>query len=406
MRSMILGAALTSLIACSEGVFPPELCSPLEDREIFIGEEQDIAVCFTDPDGGVITISATSSDPSVVRASGNSNVIMLEGVGVGEAVITVTATDSDSDISTESLMVSVPNRAPEVGTIPDLRLLDNDVLEVNLARIFSDPDGHVLTYSAVSLNEIVIVSVIDSIATVTLVDGVGLGSLEVTASDRFGLAVTTRIPVTVLARTMLFRDEFDELSNRWAPDDDTDTRIEDGRLRINVNKIGHIGWMPRRAVTDNWRVTLSIENNTTDMWGGFFVRSEDPSVKGVAFLFGVDASVGFITSRTVKSNFAFLVLDRETGAFRMREDWYGDFAEITDPFEVHEMTVLAGNGAYTISINDVIVKRISIDDIYPTTPMDMDQIIMISWPAEDKPINPQGGSWIDWIEVSGVTHRS
>ena len=92
----------------------------------------------------------------------------------------------------------VPNRAPEaVGTIPGRTLPVGGTETVDVSPHFRDPDGDVLSYTAVSSNAgIVGVSVSGSAVTVTAVAR-GVGTITVTARDPQGLLAQQSFEVTV-----------------------------------------------------------------------------------------------------------------------------------------------------------------------------------------------------------------
>ena len=93
------------------------------------------------------------------------------------------------------------NRAPQaVGTLNDRTLtVGGGALVVDVARAFSDPDGDVLTYTALSsAPAIVAVAVSGDTATVTPARP-GSATVRVTATDTGGLSVTQQFGVTVVA---------------------------------------------------------------------------------------------------------------------------------------------------------------------------------------------------------------
>ena len=404
MKKRLILLMLAGLLACG-GNFPPEACYPIEDQEVYVGNRKAVSICFSDPDGQALTVQAKSSDESVVTAIGREGALTLEGIGIGEAVVTVTATDPDGQMVEELVDVTVPNRPPEVVSVPRVRLSEDDTpsLDLDLSVYFTDPDGQALMYDAVSLTpEIVAVSVAGDIATFTLT-GVGVGGVGVTATDEGGLSAMSRIPVTTSGVIQVFRDEFDELSNLWEPDEDTDVLLDSGRLRINVNKVGHIGYMPRNVRTlDGWKISMNIENATVDMWGGLVIETTDPVLDWVAFIFGADSKVGFVPGATAATNFGVVVRDTRDGGFHISADWSGFFDEIEGPGVATDLVITAANNEYVISINGTEIMRVQGAGPYPQLPMGLRRLALISWPALSQPINAAGGSFIDWIELSGT----
>lgn len=91
-----------------------------------------------------------------------------------------------------------PNRAPTaVGTLPAVRVAVGESSDVQLSGGFSDPDGDVLSYSAVTSNSgVATVSVAASVATVTGV-AKGVATISVTATDPGGGSARQVFEVTV-----------------------------------------------------------------------------------------------------------------------------------------------------------------------------------------------------------------
>jgi len=207
MRMRIALISTLILSACG-GQFPPEACLFIDDQVVHVGDRKSVSICFEDADGQEITIDATSSDESVVGATVNERVLALEAKAIGEAVVTVTATDPDGETGQEVFIVKVPNRPPVVSdpTLPEVTLSDETLSEdVDLSLYFSDPDGHALTYTARNLNpDVVTVAIAGHVATLSRTEGLGDGSVEVTATDAGGLSVSGLIPVSASGRGTIF----------------------------------------------------------------------------------------------------------------------------------------------------------------------------------------------------------
>lgn len=94
--------------------------------------------------------------------------------------------------------VEMPNRAPLVTAgIPAATIAVGEILTVNLAGRFSDPDGDALSFQAETSDAAVAtVSVSRGTATVTAV-GAGMTTTMVTAADPGGLSVALSFAVTV-----------------------------------------------------------------------------------------------------------------------------------------------------------------------------------------------------------------
>ena len=169
-------------------------------------EATTVSACFNDPNGDMLSYSATSSDPAVATASNSGAVITVDGISPGSASVTVTATDPGGLEGRQSFQVLVPNRAPEArGAISPITVEVGRTGSVDVSSHFADPDGEALTYAAASSNEqMATVSVAGSTVTVAAI-AKGTVTVTVTASDPAGLTaqqtfeatVPNRAPVTV-----------------------------------------------------------------------------------------------------------------------------------------------------------------------------------------------------------------
>ena len=402
---MIAGLlALMALAACG-GSFPPEACLPIDPQVVHIGDRDAVQICFEDPDGEELVIQAVSSDEAVVIAVARARALTLEGVGIGEAVVTVTATDPGGQMAEVVVDVTVPNRPPSVDELPQVALSDETPSrEVDLSPYFSDPDGHTLTYEVMSLNaDVVAVAVEGSVVTFTRT-GVGAGRVEVTVTDEGGLSVSALMAVSTSGRETVFRDEFEELSSNWQPDEDTDASIIDGRVRVRVINPGRLAYLQRRTqALSSWQVSMNIENITDDVWGGLVVETLDAAIDRVYFIFGADASAGLVAGETKKTNFVFIVRDR--GTFLTAEGWFEFIDEIDGPGVAENLTITAENNSYVIQIDDEVAMTIRPAGQIDRLPMSMGGVVISALPAGAS-LNRAGGTLVDWIELNGRERTS
>ena len=104
---------LLALAACekSPSVVPnraPVAGDPIPDIEMFVGEEQLVDISFHDPDGDMLVVTSSTSDPGVALALvfGVSAVKVL-GVGPGSATVGLTAKDPEGLWAQLSFRVTV-----------------------------------------------------------------------------------------------------------------------------------------------------------------------------------------------------------------------------------------------------------------------------------------------------------
>ncbi|MCY4398771.1 MAG: RTX toxin, partial [Gemmatimonadetes bacterium] len=129
----------------------PKAVGEIGDLEIAVDSvaELDVAVYFTDPDGGGLEFGAASSDTTRVRVAVSGSILTITGVTAGAAAVTVTATDGGGLSARQSFAVTVPNRAPEVtDTIPPQILTVGDTRSWAGSEYFADPDGDPLMLTA------------------------------------------------------------------------------------------------------------------------------------------------------------------------------------------------------------------------------------------------------------------
>ena len=179
---------------------PPEVAEVIADLEVEVDGvvTLEVAVFFTDPDGDDLEYAAASSDSTRATVAVSGSTVTVRGVAAGAATVMVTARDSEGLSAAQSVVVTVPNRAPvAVGMIADVEVYVNSAAAVDVTAYFADPDEDELEYSA-SVLDTTLAAVAVSGGTVT-VTGVAVGSttVTVTARDPGGLAAVQSFAVTV-----------------------------------------------------------------------------------------------------------------------------------------------------------------------------------------------------------------
>ena len=178
----------------------PTPAGTIPAQAVFVGETApvEMSTYFSDPDGDMLTYSAASSNATVVSASVTGSVVSLEAISKGTAMVTVTARDPGGLSVQQSLAVTVPNRAPSAtGTIPTQTVSAGQMLGLDVATYFDDPDGDALTFSAAS-DDAQVASAMIAGSSMTIA-GIAPGTtmLTVTATDPGGLSGQQMFAVTV-----------------------------------------------------------------------------------------------------------------------------------------------------------------------------------------------------------------
>ena len=181
---------------------PPVVDISISDRNLAVNEVQDIDISnvFSDTDMHPLTFTANSDNVSVTAVvSGSDNdMLTLTGVAVGGAMITVTANDGNGGTVDDTFQVRVVNIDPIVdNTIPPQTLQIGGTENIDISNVFSDLDGHTLTFTTNSAAPSVATAVLSG--TMLTLTGVGLGTtrVTVTADDNNGAMVPTIFEVTV-----------------------------------------------------------------------------------------------------------------------------------------------------------------------------------------------------------------
>ena len=161
----------------------------------------DVSSYFSDPDSDTLTYTASSSDTAKATVSVSSATVSITAVAVGTATITVTATDPGNLTATQTIAVSVPNRAPvATTTLPDQTVTVGTYATIKGGDYFSDPDGdslgHIYDFSQ---SEIELKGhVIPNGVAITGAEA-GIIRLTVTVSDPGGLTAAQSCTITVTA---------------------------------------------------------------------------------------------------------------------------------------------------------------------------------------------------------------
>ena len=192
-----LAVATAWVFGCDDPL-PPVACGTVPEQTVTTGEEVLVKPCFEDPEMGVLTLAAVSSNPEVATAGVLEDNVRIAGVSPGTATIAVTATDPDMLEGELNFDVLVPNRAPVVleELPPDTVPTEGTVRRV-LSPYFSDPDSEPLTFGATSSDTLVAAVALSADTLAVAGISPGAATVTVTATDPGGLSATARMEVAV-----------------------------------------------------------------------------------------------------------------------------------------------------------------------------------------------------------------
>ncbi len=214
--SIFVALSLLFFVGCNGDETPsientaPTVANPIMNVNLDEGfgtNSIGLANVFSDADSDELSFSATSSNENVVTVSVVGNNLTITEVGSGTATITVTANDGNG--GTVSTTFSVTVNATATNGIPSVAnaIVDQNLTEgfgstqINIADVFTDPDGDALTYSVTSGDETVVtVSLNGTMLTITEV-GIGTSNITVIADDGNGGSVVENFDVTVSSAT-------------------------------------------------------------------------------------------------------------------------------------------------------------------------------------------------------------
>ncbi|MDE2761296.1 MAG: hypothetical protein OXQ94_05850 [Gemmatimonadota bacterium] len=199
-------AAMLALVWACETVVPnqpPVVAGPIPDQEMGLGDTVvvDLDLVFHDPEDDTLMFTARSRGG--VATAVNGSILGVAAVSAGVDTISVTATDPDGASATASARVTVVNRPPEVTSpIRDQRMFRGDTRTFDAVRVFDDPDGEPLTYSAMSSDtstvrtevagsDLRIVAVTKGVASVLVSATDAAGAF---AEDEFNVEIPNRAP--------------------------------------------------------------------------------------------------------------------------------------------------------------------------------------------------------------------
>lgn len=178
----------------------PEAQGTIPDVTIEAGTTQtvDVSSYFSDPDGDLLTYTATTSDPAVAAVAAVHEAVIISSLARGTSDLTVTVTDPGGLSATQSFAVTVPNRPPETrGTIPAVSVHVGDTLVLDMSAYFSDPDGDTLTYAPATTDHTITTTSAGGAMISVAATARGTGTVSVTVTDPAGLSASQSFRVNI-----------------------------------------------------------------------------------------------------------------------------------------------------------------------------------------------------------------
>ena len=358
----LVALAVLVLTACGEDPKPPVACAVIPQQELHVGEEATITACFTDPQAGTISYTATSLHPDVAEVSTSNEMVTITALKPGNTTVRITATNLESLSAIIEVPVLVPNRAPTaVGNFGHQRLGVNEKLRFALSEYFEDPDMEMLDYDASSSDDaIVVIEVLSD--TLTLVGGQeGQATVSVSATDAGGETAELSAVVTVFDGTLLLSDNFDEDTGAWEHLAGSGYQIADGFLTLWPSR-SEMGVVSQVMDAERWRVesTTRIEEDEDQGYPGLVILNDHPTRQ--AYFMQVSRDRPVIGEPQDTINVSFYVFYAGLGwvtfrNWRTRSDLVKTGVDLNITFEVKNRDIIC-------RVEGKVVIRISNPDFF------------------------------------------
>ncbi|MCZ2096106.1 MAG: tandem-95 repeat protein [Anaerolineae bacterium] len=174
---------------------------PLPDQQMTAGDETQLDLGVSDPDGDPLTVVAQSSDENVVSAAiREDGRLSLRANNPGQATVTIAVDDGRGGTARTQFAVTVVarNNNPTIQPIPEQTVVAGETIQVQVSA--SDPDGDPLSVEASSQDSAIASVSIAGPGTLSITGNApGTTPINVTVSDGRGGAASIQFPVTVSA---------------------------------------------------------------------------------------------------------------------------------------------------------------------------------------------------------------
>lgn len=399
--AIMLALAMAAAVACEGPSFPPETCAaPIRDRIIYAGNSEPVAVCFVDPDGEEITLSATSSDDVVVAVRTQRDAVVIEGRSVGSATVTVIARDPDGDMGSETFSVEVPNREPRSRRLPPLTLSDAEkTAELILTEYFTDPDGQPLKFLvSTDRPEIVSTTVTGGILALRL-EASGSAAIRVVATDPHGLSATEVFDVSGVLFETLLRDDFDRGYDSWNPEEGTTVSVVEGRLAITSSR-RESEFLPLVTQTVpaavGWKLTANVEAaaGSSKILPTLVVQLGDQRhVLGVIF----GGNIRDLSDDPLAPETNLIVFAGTAGGVSTGPGLYTLADEIKGPGQVMDVAMSMGQEFVEITVDGVVVFEVELRSIARS----VRSVGLAGWRTDMDGLSSDDIVYFDWVQLEG-----
>ena len=229
-----------------------------------VNTEFNLIHAFTDVDNedSLMTFSVSSSSDSIVNATVNGTILILDYQQnkFGTSTISITATSNGKDVTTDLLVRVRPIDDPPIllNSLEDLELVvdeDSENTEFDLTTVFAvvDNDSSLIITASSSADSVVSVSVVDNILILNYQENMnGTSTISLQASSS-GQSTSTSFTVTV--------NPVDDAPHILLPLVDVNLNSDIDKLNIDISQL-----------------FVDIDNNSDELAISVVLQSDNPSI--------------------------------------------------------------------------------------------------------------------------------
>jgi len=369
---------------------PPESCSNYPEQTVSRGMSITLAICFTDPQGGELALTASSADPAVATAMMSGDNLTIAAQMPGATTVTVTATNTEGQSAETMIAVVVPNSPPVATGIPVppvFQILDTS-MEKNLEAYAEDPDSTEITWTASSENEDILFASVRNNVLITDASSAGMTTLTLTAHDATEGMLDFTLPVEVFDRSDWSFIDMMSSRSAWEPANDASLiRSDNGELLLSANESGWIAGARQNLSiqSEDWTFEAMVMSSGETANPGIVLESSSSRYTVWMLIVGYDAFD--------EADYRLIAFDEQ------EENWVGIATGLSNDW-ARERYVRIGfsmeGGLFWI--------RLGMEILQVQVPgMEWDEVNFVgvlSWPAILN--QPAGESHFDWVRMRGI----